>query len=781
MSGFYSLLLSSFAPLLCYNLSMSSLIQLLSVLGIQLLLLSPTAAQSSSYSYSYEYGKFSSSTVPKKLTPNSALTNGDQYGTAVSIWKDSAIVSSTKLVAMTDGSVGSGGVVNLFYRQSGPREWKDSGLEFVTPYGLDGFGKSIAIWDSTIAVGAPLLNMVHVYSGTNYQSWDELTAREAGENDYFGHSVAIVHGSGHYSSSGAVVVGAYGHSENKEHQHTGSVFVFVRDSSYDWKVVANLQPARVQQGGYFGYSVAAYGNVVVVGAPGSESAYVFSMEGHYRECPHEGHMPEDCESQHHHLRRRSLQGGEGGDHEREDREREEREHEHFYYTEWEYEEELEVQGGQGEELGFGTSVAVYNDTTLTVAIGAIYDYQTSASHLTGSVYVISQIDANDAISSWHPTDYFPEHEHHRALQGAPDDKHNDMRYWPIKLSAYTSDKLDKYWMLETTIYGTTAGEKFGHAIAVEYSNLAIGNHPEALGVGRVEIHSRGTASAAPVNSPIYQGPLYKTIWSKTTDLTDVYGDVNDMFGGALSLFRTTLIVGSYLTGFSSSNNAIGTGAAYAYDTVIVTATLVEEEETTTAVPVVDDGLTAFMKSMTVLSFSFIVALFSSVCGFVAYKVTMRKVNDGSFDSFYNLLGWSRVKKGPSLSDIDSSVTSQHDMLSRSSTSNVSTHSSNSGFQGGPGRFSEGAPGQHQRQPPPSPGQTRGQGASRQISLQELGAGGRGGNRPVPHPHGGAGGPSSYGARPTQSYAPTHHSRGPPSNTRTAYASRPGVKNNMSGL
>jgi len=757
---------------------------------------------SQTYEYSYKYTGFSSSTVPQDVIPKTSLNDGDQYGAAVSVWKGKAIVSSTRLVAMDDGFVGEGGIVYMFYRKGSSHEWIDSGMQFMSPYGVDGYGHSIAIWDTTIAVGAPLLGNVHVYSGTNYQTSSELEGRGGGAEDYFGYSVAVVHGSGHYSSSGAIVVGAYGHSENKEHQHTGSAFVFALDSFNQWKEVANLQPARVQQGGYFGYSVAAYGNTIAVGAPGSESAYVFSLVGHYRECPHEGHMPEDCEAQHHHRRerRRGLQEGEEGDHEREEREREEREHNHFYYTEWQYKEELEVSAAQGEELGFGTTVAVYNDTTLTVAIGAIYDYQVSSSTPTGSVYVISQIPESDAISSWHPTDYFPEHEHHRSLQAAPDEHHNDQRYWPIKLTGYTADKLNKYWTLETTVYGSASGEKFGHAIAIEYNHLVIGNHPEAQGVGRVEIHSRGKANSQPVNSPIYQGPLYMTLWAKSTDISDVYGGVNDMFGGAVSLYDSTLFVGSYLTGFSSSSNMIGTGAVYAYDAVTVTATLVEDA--TASAPVVDDSLNALMKSMTVLSFSFIVAVFSSVCGFVAYKVTLRKINDGSFDSFYALVGWTRIETKTSLSDIDSSVTSQHAMLggdrstdrsygggidfSTSSTSSSYSASGRSSYGrpgGGQERFGTGAPGQHQRQPPPRPGQSPG--ATRQISLQQLGGAGRGmGSGPGPGPGPGPGRGRGPGARPSSAsphaQSPSQSpSRGPASSRQ--YSSSRAASNHMSGL
>lgn len=731
------------------------------------------------YTYKYNYVGFSSSTVPKKMIPKTSLTNGDQFGAAVAVWNNKAIISSSRLVAMTDGSVNTGGVVFLFYQNSKTRQWYDSGKKFVTPYGLDGYGKSIALWSTTIAVGAPLLGHVHVYSGTNFQTETELTAGHYEENDYFGHSVAVIHGAGHYSASGAIVVGAYGHSQNPEHQHTGSVFVFALDDIGEWKQAALLQPSHLTQNGFFGYSVSAYGNTVAVGAPGAESAFVFSMEGHIRECPHEGHMPEGCEHEHHHrqLRQsqsksegqsegqgRSLQEGHEGEREgQEDREREEHEKEererqerqHTFYTEWEYKEELEVVAAQGEELGFGTTVSVYNktdsstgDMVISVAIGAVYDYQTSSSSATGSVYIISQMQEGDVISSWHPTDYFPEHEHdqpHRSLQEGHDaheeEKHNQQRYWPIKLVGYTSDKLDRFWMLETTLYGTTPGEKFGHAIAIEYASVVVGNHPEALGVGRASIYSRiANTGEANVNIPLYQGPLYKTMWKLSTTLNDAFGGTNDMFGGAVSLYGKTVLVGSYLTGFHASSSAssavgtIGTGASYVYDSVKVTATKVAEEveevvevdEVVAADPVVDDSLTGLMKSLTVVSFSFIVAVFSTICGVVAYKFTQRKINDGTFDPLYTALGRVRDDAGgggiKSLSDIDSSTNSEHSMLgsnSQSSMSSSSTSTSTSSY------------GSYSRPPPPRAG---GAGA---------GAGGQGG---TPFSQGAGGGGGGYQPR-----------------------------------
>lgn len=783
------------------------ILQLLSVLSASLL-----EVVAADYTYSYENVGFSESTVPKNLMPRTALSNGDQFGYAVAIWHGVALVSASKLVAMTDGTVDTGGVVYMFYLNWETREWYDSGKQFITPYGLDGYGASIAIWDTTIAVGAPLLGNVHVYSGSAFQTETELSAHDPEENDYFGHSVAVVHGSGHYSSSGAVVVGAYGHSQNREHQHTGSVFVFALDENSEWKQVALIQPSRVQQNGYFGYSVSAYGNTIAVGAPGSEAVYVYSLVGTLRECPHEGHRPEGCEDEHHHRHRqlrRGLQGHEGeGDREREEHEREQ--HNPQYYTEWEYKEELEVVGPEGEELGFGTTVSVYNktdqttgDTVLSVAIGAVYDYESSSSSSSGpgAVYIISQMQAADVISSWHPTDFFPEHEHHRALQGGHEnEKHNDQRYWPIKQAGYTSDKLDKYWMLESTIYGTTPGEKFGHAIVIEYESVVIGNHPEALGVGRVEIHSRVTDNSdAYVNIPLHQGPLYKTTWALSATLSDMFGNTNDMFGGAVSSYEQTVMVGSFLTGFDSSSNTIGTGAAYIYDSVQVTSTLVVEEEgqsdvVSAADPVVDTGLTGLMKSLTVVSFSFIVAVFSSICGFLAYKYTQRKISEGAFDSFYSAIGRVRVVDGrrvgdKSLSDMDSSMNSEHAMLGnnseRSTTSSQSSLSSSSG-----GRMSSSSYGSYSR-PPPGGGGAGGY-QPRQSPSQRPGPPGQHQNQnPTPHPGAGrqmGGGGRGIGGRPSAGPGAT---AGPGSagRARSAYASRPGSSgggmtsgmSNISGL
>ena len=611
----------------------------------------------SSVTYTQEYVGLSKQTIPQKLIPKKTLSNGDQYGYAVSIGNSKAVVSSVKLVALDDGSLGSGGVVYLFYlRADGSRKWYDSGKTFVTPYGLDGYGTSVAIWDSVLAVGAPGMSMVHVYYETNFASSAELRPHEHSDGeDYFGYSVAVVHGTGHYSDSEAIVVGAYGYSHEHDHHSMGAVFVFAMEN-YQWHQVGIVQPSRPVGGGYFGFSVAAYGNTIVAGSPGAEAVYLFTLKAH--QCPHEGHMPEGCHPEHH----RRLQ------HEH---------HESQYY--WEYREEMEVVGVEGEAKGFGHTVAIFNGTVLTVAVGAVYDSQYSMQQSqTGAVYVFSQIRKGDVYSSWRPTEFLREN-HHRSLQEGGEHGHYNERYWPIKQSAYTADKLDNFWMLETTIYGNAAGEKFGSAIAVEYQHCLIGNHPEASGVGRVVLYSRQRTGDTTSGQPIAKGPLYKSLWVQEATLNDRFGNMNDMFGGAVGLNKNIALVGSYLTGFDTSTSVIGPGAAYIYDAVKVTANVEETAATTT-----DDTATqlgGLMKSLTVFSFSFIMAVVTFGSGFVAYKVTQKKINDGAFDSFYESMGWSRVKKGGvnSLNDIDSSISSQHAMLGGGNDSEHSNSSRSSQY------------------------------------------------------------------------------------------------------
>ena len=152
----------------------------------------------------------------------------------------------------------------------------------------DYFGRSVAISDGTIVVGANADDDKGSYSGSAYvfemsdssdaTSWTQaakLTADDGAASDYFGISVAI--------SDGTIVVGAY--NDDDKGSNSGSAYVFEKSDSSDatsWTQVVKLTAKDGAANDKFGFSVAISDGTIVVGAygdddkgPNSGSAYVF--------------------------------------------------------------------------------------------------------------------------------------------------------------------------------------------------------------------------------------------------------------------------------------------------------------------------------------------------------------------------------------------------------------------------------------------------------------------------------------------------------------------------
>lgn len=102
-----------------------------------------------------------------------------------------------------------------------------------------------------------------------------ISANDAAAGDYFGHSVAV--------SDDTAIIGAFGEDEGGS--ESGSAYIFVKDGS-NWVQQAKLIASDPATGGSFGFSVAVSGDTAVVGAlfdddrgSNSGSAYVFVRSG----------------------------------------------------------------------------------------------------------------------------------------------------------------------------------------------------------------------------------------------------------------------------------------------------------------------------------------------------------------------------------------------------------------------------------------------------------------------------------------------------------------------
>jgi hypothetical protein len=226
----------------------------------------------------------------KKLTASDA-GDMDYFGWSVAISGDTVVVGA-------DGEDGAGsnrGAAYVFARNRGGADnWGEVTKLTASAENNACFGTSVAISGDTVVVGAYFEDGAGSDRGAAYvfernrggpDSWGEvakLTASDAEDDDFFGHSVSI--------SGDTVVVGAGG--EDGAGFNRGAAYVFERNrgGADTWGEVQKLTASGAEDWDYFGWSVAISGDTVVVGAytedgAGSNrgAAYVFTAGGVWRE------------------------------------------------------------------------------------------------------------------------------------------------------------------------------------------------------------------------------------------------------------------------------------------------------------------------------------------------------------------------------------------------------------------------------------------------------------------------------------------------------------------
>lgn len=189
---------------------------------------------------------------------------GDVFGTSVALVGDTLAVGAY-------GKNSDAGAVYVFTR-SGTNWTEQACLTAANAAANDIFGRSLALSDDMLAVGAPGKNgyagaaYVFSRSGTIWTEQTNLTAPNAAANDLFGWSLAL--------SDDTLAVGA-----PSKDTSTGAVYVFSR-SGTTWAQQAYLMAAVAYS--RFGFSLALSGDTLAVGAWGaynSGAAYVFSRSG----------------------------------------------------------------------------------------------------------------------------------------------------------------------------------------------------------------------------------------------------------------------------------------------------------------------------------------------------------------------------------------------------------------------------------------------------------------------------------------------------------------------
>ena len=205
---------------------------------------------------------------------------GDEFGRFVAIDGDTIAVGASR----ADGGVGypadDAGRVYVFDRnEGGENAWGEvAKIRADEGQGGDIFGKTLAIHNDTLVVGAPwedggdfdpltLAGAAYVFARNSggINAWGEVATLRSSDleaGDYFGTAVSI--------SNDTIVVTAYGENGGTGGPlpNSGSAYVFERNEggANAWGEVAVLRASDAEADDQFGASVSIDGNTVVIGA-----------------------------------------------------------------------------------------------------------------------------------------------------------------------------------------------------------------------------------------------------------------------------------------------------------------------------------------------------------------------------------------------------------------------------------------------------------------------------------------------------------------------------------
>jgi hypothetical protein len=201
--------------------------------------------------------------------------NNNYFGFSIALSGSTLVVGATGYPAV--GSNVAQGAAYVFVESGGT--WSQQ-AELTASDGAayDELGYSVALSGSTVVAGAPCHSVNYVCQGATYVfvenggTWSqqaELTASDGGGNDDFGWSVAL--------SDSTVAVGAPHHMIGSNITQ-GAAYVFVENGE-TWSQQAELTSSDGVADDFFGYSVALSGSTVSVGAPQHPYDVVSSAPG----------------------------------------------------------------------------------------------------------------------------------------------------------------------------------------------------------------------------------------------------------------------------------------------------------------------------------------------------------------------------------------------------------------------------------------------------------------------------------------------------------------------
>ncbi len=187
------------------------------------------------------------------------------------------VIGDGDVIVGSIGQTSNAGEVYVFRNADG--EWQEAARLMASDGETDNrFGRAMALDGNTLLIGATVQDAnkgaVYVFEKNADGNWVEtskLVPEAIKEGDNYGRVLEI---SGDFAYSATV-----GRDEGK-----GAVFAFHRNADGKWMEKGMLLPEDLENGDYFGLSIAAYGDRVIIGAPAYQrqdyagSAYIFKYD-----------------------------------------------------------------------------------------------------------------------------------------------------------------------------------------------------------------------------------------------------------------------------------------------------------------------------------------------------------------------------------------------------------------------------------------------------------------------------------------------------------------------
>ena len=200
----------------------------------------------------------------------------DNHPTQLAGFGGAAVVGDGQVIVGSTSSTRDAGELYVYQKEN--NAWTETGRIKASDGTSDNrFGRALALNGSTLLVGATQqggpTGAAYIFNKSDDGSWSEvskLMPAAIQEGDNYGRAVAL--------TDDFAFIATVGRNEG-----TGSVFVF-QNTEDGWMEHAELRAEDGQSGDFFGLSVSAEGNKVIVGSPAynrqeaTGAAYVFAYD-----------------------------------------------------------------------------------------------------------------------------------------------------------------------------------------------------------------------------------------------------------------------------------------------------------------------------------------------------------------------------------------------------------------------------------------------------------------------------------------------------------------------